>query len=44
MTGLKLADIQVFTKEYADKRLAVVELAEIIRRELEEVKRKTSPT
>ncbi|MCX5785698.1 MAG: hypothetical protein NTX59_08405 [Elusimicrobia bacterium] len=40
MTGLKLADIEVFASDYAKKRQAVVELAETMRREMEDVKRK----
>ena len=40
MTGLKLADIEVFANEYAKKRQCVVELAETMRREMEDVKRK----
>jgi len=39
MTGLKLADIEVFTKEYATARQAVVDTAETMRREMEDVKR-----
>ncbi len=40
MTGLKLADIEVFTNEYAKKRQLVVELADTMRQEMEAVKRK----
>ena len=40
MTGLKLADIEVYTNEYAKKRQLVVELADTMRQEIEDVKRK----
>lgn len=40
MTGLKLADIEVFTSEYAKERQTVVDLAETMRREMEEIKRR----
>jgi hypothetical protein len=40
MNGLKLADIEVFAAEYAKHRQAVVEVAEIMRSEIDTVKRK----
>jgi len=40
MNGLKLADIEVFAAEYAKHRQAVVEVAEIMRSEMDAVKRK----
>lgn len=43
MTELKLTDIQVFAEDYAKKRQEVVDIAETMRREIDEVKRKHLP-